>query len=150
LDQVKEAQQKLIAEIVRRRRVRIRPDNPMFVALALNELAQETFVQRLELILKEASHHVSALNNRQREAARILAEQTIAGGAEHIAKTTVTALEEFLATARETMANELAAILRAGEDEGKERRTAVWMSGFATGVIAMLVGTLAVFWSRGG
>ena len=150
MNQAQEEQQRLIAEIARRYNVQLRPDDPVFVTLALNELAQERFVQRIELTLKEVLYHISALNKEQRDAAKILAEQAIAGGADYVAKTTLAAMEEFRATVKATMADELAAIRRAGEDVRKERRTVGGMAVFVTGVIAMLIGALAASWLRGG
>lgn len=135
--------QRLAAEVAKRHNRVISPDDPIFLIITLNELAQEKFVERIETMLKETSYHISALNIQQREAAKAIAEQAIAGGADYVAKTALAAMEEFRAAAKETMAHELAALRRAGEEVQKQRRTVGWMAVLVIGVAAMLIGALA-------
>jgi hypothetical protein len=141
--------QRLIDEIARRYNVEIRPDDPAFVYHAFNELAQEKFVQLVQARLRELFLHIAELNSQQREAAKLLAEKAVAGGADYVSKTLLAAVEEFRTTVKTMTAKELAAIGQAREEVRKERQAVEWIAAFATGVFAMLVGALAVFWLRG-
>ena len=57
-----------------------------FVILTLNELALEGLIARVEAAVEAAQDQVSAGAVQQREAAKALAEQVIAGGVEALAR----------------------------------------------------------------
>ena len=86
--------QSLIGELAKRHNVLLRADDPAFVLLTLTELTLDSYVRRLEAALEAALRQISAGALQQREAARMLAEQTIANGAGRMARTMRAAFEE--------------------------------------------------------
>ena len=144
--------QSLIGELAKRHNVLLRPDDPAFVLLTLTELTLDGYVRRLEAALEAALRQISAGALQQREAARMLAEQTIANGAGHMARTMRAAFEEHHAAFEAVAAEELAALRQAVAEAQEERRQTSWalVSVIGGGAVAVLIGMLGAFWLVGG
>jgi hypothetical protein len=73
--------QQLIGEVAKRHNVLVGPDDPIFVAVTLNELLLEEHVQKLQAALDYASGAAADASSRQVEHARLVASHLISDGA---------------------------------------------------------------------
>jgi hypothetical protein len=132
--------QSLIGEVAKRHSILIRPDDPAFVILTLNELWLERFTQRIETALENSQDQMTAQAVQQRETAKLLAEQAITGGADYVANTARAAIDEF----RTVAAGELAALRQAAADTQRERHGVLWAVALLLAV-AVIIGLAGVW-----
>jgi hypothetical protein len=138
--------QRLIGEAARRHGVLLEPNDPLFVAVTLNEMALAGLIGRVEAALQAAQDQVSAGAVQQREAAKALAGQVIAGGVEALTRANARAAAEQMAAIRETLAEELAAFRRASA-EAQEARRSAWLAALTVaGAVCLMIGAAAASW----
>jgi hypothetical protein len=73
--------QRLIGEVARRHNVLVSPDDPIFVAVTLNEFLLEEHVHRLQAALDRANRAVAEASAEHVENARLVASHLISDGA---------------------------------------------------------------------
>ena len=142
--------QRLIGEVAKRHNLLLRYDDPVLVLLTLNELTLNGLITHIEGAVQAAQDQISAGVTQQREAAKAVAEQVIAGGAEHMARANRNAVAELQAAIKSAKAEELAAVKRAGVEAQEARREAWWAAIVATGVGCLLIGAVAASWWQAG
>ena len=138
--------QRLIGEAARRHGVLLEPNDPLFLTVTLNELVLAHYLERARAAVEAAQDQISAGAIQQREAAKAVARQVIAGGVEALAKANARAAAELQAAIRRTLAEELTAVRQAGAEASEARRSA-WMAALAAvGLVCLLTGAAAAAW----
>jgi hypothetical protein len=132
--------QRLIGEAARRHGLLLEPSDPLFVTITLNELILIHHLDRMQATIEAAQDQISAGAVQQREAAKAIAERTIASGADYVTRTIGEAVAEMELAIRSTAAQELAAIRQAGLEARTERRSAQIAAMLAVGAVSILLG----------
>lgn len=140
--------QQLIGEVARRHNVLIGPDDPIFVAVTLNELLLEEHVQRLQGSLERATRTAAEASAQQVEHARLVASHLISDGARFSADQVRSAgatlrvqLERFALDALKANRAALAEVERHRRSSQRSALVAMASAGLALGlVLARLVG----------
>lgn len=142
--------QRLIGEAAERHGVLLEPNDPLFIAVTLNDLVLARHFERTQAALEAAQDQIAAGAAQQREAAKALAERAIVGGAEYAAKTIHGAVAAIEPALRAVAAQQIAAIRQADLEEREARRHERMATLLAVGAFAFLLGTLGGVWLKGG
>ena len=138
--------QDLIGEVAKRHNVLVDPEDPVFVAVTLNELLLADHVQKLQAALDRAEQVTEHATTCHLEKVRSSAASLIADSGRHLAdqlRGAGTALRTQLQHAVRELA--LAAEAAAAE-AASQRRAAEWAAAVAIGCACLVVGLAAATW----
>lgn len=140
--------QQLIGEVARRHNVLVGPDDPIFVAVTLNELLLGEHVQRLQSAVDRATRAGAEASAQQVEHARLVASHLITDGARYSADQIRSAgatlrgqLERFALDSLKVNRAAVAEVERHRRSSQRSALVAMASAGLALGlVLARLVG----------
>ena len=138
--------QDLIGEVAKRHNVLVDPQDPVFVAVTLNELLLAEHVQKVEAALERAQQMTAHASSRHMETVRLTAAHLIADSSKHVAdqvRMAGTALRGQLQHAAREL---LVAAEAAAADSARQRRASQWAAAVAIGCACLVIGTAVATW----
>ncbi len=138
--------QDLIGEVARRHNVLVDPEDPVFVAVTLNELLLAEHVQKLQAALNRAELVTQHATSRHLEKVRSTAVGLIEDSSKHLA--------DQLRGAGSALRGQLQHVVRelalatgaAAAEAARQRRAAEWAAAVAIGCACLGVGLAAAAW----
>lgn len=103
----------LIAVVVRKHAILLKPGDPAFVLVTIFEESARASVAAMTARLEMAQHAITATAIEQKDAARIIGERIINEGSEHVARRMIEAGEEAAAALAQAVVAQLAPTLDA-------------------------------------
>ena len=76
----------LIAEVAKRHKILLDPDDPAFALITLNEIVLSRAIAIVEARLKEMEPRLAEISQKQAETAKAIGEAIITGGAAYVAE----------------------------------------------------------------
>ena len=135
----------LIAEVAKRHKILLDPDDPAFALITINEIVLSRAIAIVEARLKEMEQRIAQISEQETEAAKAIGETIITAGAAYVAERLKDAGADLFEKVRTS----------AGLDHGKQKpgtqrisrppsRYSVMMAAFAAGILAALLCYLAL------
>lgn len=140
--------QDLIGEVAKRHNVLVDPQDPIFVAVTLNELLLAEHVQKMQASLERAERATALASSRHLEVARRTAADLIADSSMHVSDQ-VRAAGSALRTQLQYLVQQLVAAAEAAASEAaRQRRAGQWAAAVAIGSACLVVGMAVATWLR--
>jgi VIT1/CCC1 family predicted Fe2+/Mn2+ transporter len=138
--------QDLIGEVARRHNVLVDPEDPVFVAVTLNELLLAEHVQNVQAALDRAEQATQGATNRHLEKVRSAASALFADSSKHLAEQVRGAGSALRAQFQDVIRELALATAAAATEAARQRRAAEWAAAVAIGCACLVVGLAAVTW----
>ncbi|HEY6005588.1 MAG TPA: hypothetical protein VIV57_22090 [Anaeromyxobacter sp.] len=138
--------QDLIGEVAKRHNVLVDPQDPVFIAVTLNELLLAEHVQKVQAALDRAEQVTAHASNRHLETVRWTAATLIADSSKHVADQ-VRAAGSALRTQLQHAVRELIVAAEAAATEAaRQRRASQWAAVAAIGCACLVIGMAVATW----
>jgi hypothetical protein len=138
--------QDLIGEVARRHNVLVDPEDPVFVAVTLNELLLAEHVQKVQAALDRAERVTQDATGRHLEKVRSTATTLLADSGKHLADQLRGAGSALRAQLQNVVRELALATAAAAAEAARQRRAAQWAAAVAIGCACLVVGLAAVTW----
>ena len=140
--------QDLIGEVAKRHNVLVDPQDPIFVAVTLNELLLAEHVQKLQASLERAEKATALASSRHLDVARRTAADLMADSSRHVSDQ-VRAAGSALRTQLQYLVQQVVATSEAAaSDAARQRRASQWAAAVAIGSACLVVGMAVAAWLR--
>ncbi len=138
--------QDLIGEVAKRHNVLVDPQDPIFVAVTLNELLLAEHVQNMQASLQRAEKATVLASSRHLETVRWTAATLIADSSKHVSDQ-VRAAGSALRTQLQHVVRELVVAAEAAATEAaRQRRASQRAAAVATGCACLVIGMAVATW----
>jgi len=138
--------QDLIGEVAKRHNVLVDPQDPVFVAVTLNELLLAEHVQKVQAALDRAEQVQAHASSRHLETVRLTAAHLIADSSKHVADQ-VRMAGSAVRGQLQHVARELVLAAEAAADEAaRQRRASQWAAAVAIGCACLVIGMAVASW----
>ncbi len=138
--------QDLIGEVAKRHNVLVDPQDPIFVAVTLNELLLAEHVQNMQASLQRAEKATVLASSRHLETVRWTAATLIADSSKHVSDQ-VRAAGSALRTQLQHVVRELVVAAEAAATEAaRQRRASQWAAAAAIGCACLVIGMAVATW----
>lgn len=138
--------QDLIGEVARRHNVLVDPEDPVFVAVTLNELLLAEHVQEVQAALERAEQVAEHATSRHLEKVRWTAASLIADSSKHLADQLRGAGSALRAQLQHVVRELAQAAEAAAAESARQRRAAQWAAAVAIGCACLVVGLAVATW----
>lgn len=138
--------QDLIGEVAKRHNVLVDPQDPVFVAVTLNELLLAEHVQKLQAALERAEKATAAASSRHLETARWMASSLMADSSKHVADQMRAAGSAVRTQLLHLVQQLVAAAEAAATEAARQRRASQWAAAVAIGCACVVVGMAVATW----
>ena len=140
--------QDLIGEVAKRHNVLVAPQDPIFVAVTLNELLLAEHVQKMQASLERAEKAAALASSRHLEVARRTAADLVADSSMHVSDQ-VRAAGSALRTQLQYLVEQIVATAEAAaSDAARQRRASQRAAAVAIGSACLVVGMAVATWLR--
>ncbi len=141
--------QDLIGEVAKRHNVLVDPQDPIFVAVPLNELLLAEYVQQMQASLERAEKAAALASSQHLEVTRRTAADLLADSSRHVSDH-VRAAGSALRTQLQHVVQQLVVAAEAAATEAaRQRRASQWAAAVAIGCACLVVGMAVAAWLRG-
>ncbi len=138
--------QDLIGEVAKKHNVLVDPNDPVFVAVTLNELLLAEHVQKVQAALDRAERVTAHASSRHLETVRLTATHLIADSSKHVADQ-VRAAGSAVRTQLLHLVQQLVVVAEAAATEAaRQRRASQWAAVVAIGCACMVIGMAVATW----
>jgi len=138
--------QDLIGEVAKRHNVLVDPQDPIFVAITLNELLLATYVQKVQAALDRAEQATAHASSRHLENVRWTAASIVADSSKHLTDQ-LRGAGSALRSQLQHVVRELVLVAEAAAMEAaREKRAAQWAAAAAIGCACLVVGMAVATW----
>jgi hypothetical protein len=138
--------QDLIGEVAKRHNVLVDPQDPVFVAVTLNELLLAEHVQKAEAALEHAQQAMAHASSRHMETVRLTAAYLIADSSKHLADQIRGAGSALRTQLQHAVRDLVLAAEAAANEAARQRRAAQWAAAVAIGCASLVVGMAMATW----
>ncbi len=138
--------QDLIGEVARRHNVLVDPEDPVFVAVTLNELLLAEHVQKVQAALDRAEQVAQHATSRHLETVRSTAASLIEDSSKHVADQLRGTGAALRAPLRHAVRDLVVAAEDAASEAARQRRAAQWAAAVAIGCACLVVGMAMATW----
>jgi hypothetical protein len=138
--------QDLIGEVAKRHNVLVDPQDPLFVAVTLNELLLAEHAQKVQAALDRAEQVQSHASIRHLETVRLTAAHLIADSSKHVADQMRMAGSVVRGQLQHVARELLVAAEAAAAEASRQRRASQWAAAVAIGCACMVIGMAVASW----
>jgi type VI protein secretion system component VasK len=140
--------QDLIGEVAKRHNVLVDPQDPVFIAVTLNELLLAEHVEKVQAALKRAEKAAALASSQHLEVTRRAAADLLADSSSH-AGDLVRAAGSALRTQLQHLVQQLVVVAEASSSEAaRQRRASQWAAAVATCCACLVAGMAVATWFR--
>ena len=127
----------LIAEVAKRHKILLDPDDPAFALITINEIVLSQAIAIVEAKLKETEQRLVHLSAQQTETAKAISEAIITAGAAYVAERLKDAGADLIEKVRTSV------VLDQGKQQSGSRRSGRTILSYSTITAAFAAGVLA-------
>ena len=138
--------QDLIGEVAKRHNVLVDPQDPVFVAVTLNELLLAEHVQKVRAALDRAEKVTAHASSRHLETVRLTAAHLIADSSKHLADQVQAAGSALRPQLQHAVRELLEAAEAAADEAARQRRASQWAAAVAIGCACLVIGMALATW----
>jgi hypothetical protein len=138
--------QDLIGEVAKRHNVLVDPQDPVFVAVTLNELLLAEHVQKLQAALDRAERVTTHASSRHLETVRLTATHLIADSSKHVADQVRAAGCAVRTQLQHLVQQFVSAAEAAATEAARQKRASQWAAAVAIGCACVVIGMALATW----
>jgi CHASE3 domain sensor protein len=138
--------QDLIGEVAKRHNVLVDPQDPVFVAVTLNELLLAEHVQKLQTALERAEKAAALASSRHLEVTRRTAADLLGDSGRHVSDQVRAAGSAVRTQLQQLVLQLVAAAEVAAIEAARQRRASQWAAAVAIGCACVVVGMAVATW----
>ncbi len=138
--------QQLIGEVARRHNVLVDPDDPIFIAVTLDELLLAEHLQRVQLALSQAEQAAALASGRHVESAKLAAAQLMMDGARHVSDQVRVVGSALRKELEHLVRDHVMTAQMAAAESVHHRRTSQWCAAIAVACACLVMGIAGGLW----